>query len=172
VIAAINGHAIGVGLTFPLQCDVRFVAEDAKLSFAFVRRGVIPELASHVILPRVVGFSLAADLLLSGRTFSGREAAEIGLASRALPAEEVLSTAQEYARDLAVNCAPASVALSKRLLWEGVVDSVPAMRRKEERVFAWISRQPDAVEGVVSFVEKRPPRWQLRPSRDLPELES
>jgi enoyl-CoA hydratase/carnithine racemase len=171
VIAAINGHAIGVGLTFPLQCDVRFVAGDAKLSFAFVRRGVIPELASHVILPRVVGFSLAADLLLSGRTFSGREAAEIGLASRALPAEEVLSTAQEYARDLAVNCAPASVALSKRLLWEGVVDSVPAMRRKEDRVFAWISRQPDAVEGVVSFVEKRPPRWQLRPSRDLPELE-
>ena len=168
VVAAINGHAIGVGLTFPLQCDVRFVAEDAKLAFAFVRRGVIPELGSHVILPRVIGLSRAADLLLSGRAITGREAAEMGLASRALPAAEVLPAALAWARDVAVYTAPASVALSKRLLWEGLADSVPAVMRKEEASFAWISRQPDAVEGVVSFVEKRPPRWQLRPSRDLP----
>ena len=170
VIAAINGHAIGVGITFPLQCDVRFVAEDAKLCFAFVRRGVIPELASHVILARVVGLSRAADLLLSGRTFSGREAAELGLASRALPAADVLPAALAWARDVAANTAPASVALSKRLLWEGLVDSVPSVMRKEEAVFRWVSRQPDAVEGVVSFVEKRAPRWQLRPSRDLPDF--
>jgi enoyl-CoA hydratase/carnithine racemase len=171
VAAAMNGHAIGVGMTFALQCDVRWAAEDAKLSFAFVRRGVIPELGSHAILARVVGLSRAADLLFSGRTFRGREAAELGLASAALPAAEVLPTALAWARDVAANTAPASVALSKRLLWEGLVESVPAVMRKEERAFAWIRRQLDAVEGVVSFVEKRPPRWHVRPSRDLPELE-
>src|SRR5262245_63088388 len=88
VLAAINGHAIGVGLTYPLQCDVRFVAADAKLAFAFTRRGVAPELGSHFLLPRIVGFSHASDLLISGRTFSGEHAASIGLAARALPAGE------------------------------------------------------------------------------------
>ena len=80
-------------------------------------------------------------------------------------------SALAWARDVAANTAPASVALSKRLLWEGLAESVPAVMRKEERAFAWIRRQPDAVEGVVSFVEKRPPRWKARPSRDLPDLE-
>ena len=169
VIAAINGHAIGVGLTLPMQCDLRFVAEDAKLAFAFVRRGVIPELASHVIVSRVAGLSRAADLLLSGRTFSGREAAELGIASRALPAAEVLPAALAWAREVALHAAPGSVAVSKRLLWEGVADSVPAMLAKEEALFAWVRRQPDAIEGVVSFVEKRPPSWKVRPSADLPD---
>jgi enoyl-CoA hydratase/carnithine racemase len=172
VIAAINGHAIGVGLTFPMLCDVRFVAEDAKLAFAFVRRGVIPELASHVIVSRVAGLSRAADLMLSGRTFTGREAAELGLASRALPTAEVLPAALAWARDVAANTAPASVALSKRLLWEGVADSVPSMLRKEEKLFEWVRHQPDAVEGVVAFVEKRPASWKLHPSTDLPEWPS
>jgi enoyl-CoA hydratase/carnithine racemase len=160
VIAAMNGHAIGVGLTMPMQCDVRYVAEDAKLAFAFVRRGVIPELASHVIVSRVAGLSRAADLLLSGRTFSGREAAEMGLVSRALPAVQVLPEALAWARDVAANAAPASVAISKRLLWEGVADSVPASLRKEEKLFDWIRKQPDAVEGVVAYVEKRAPQWK------------
>ena len=91
VVAAINGHAVGVGITYALMCDRRFVAEDAKIAFAFVRRGVLPELASHAILPRLVGLDAAADLLLSGRTISGREAASLGLAARALPAGEVLN---------------------------------------------------------------------------------
>jgi enoyl-CoA hydratase/carnithine racemase len=169
VVAAINGHAIGVGLTLPMQCDVRFVAEDAKLAFAFVRRGVIPELASHVIVSRVAGLSRAAELLLSGRTFSGREAAELGLASRALPAAEVLPAALAWAREVALHAAPVSVAISKRLLWEGVADSVPAMLRKEEAIFGWVRRQPDAIEGVLAFVEKRPASWKCRPSQDLPD---
>lgn len=168
VVAAINGHAIGVGLTFPMTCDVRFVAEDAKLQFAFVRRGVIPELASHAIVPRVVGFSRAADLLLSGRMFSGREAAELGLASRALPASEVLPAALAYAREFRL-AAPVSVALSKRLLWEGFGLDAPAMMRREGRLFAWAGRQADAREGVLAFLEKREPVWKLRPSVDRPE---
>src|SRR5688572_17749652 len=120
VIAAINGHAVGVGLTYPMQCDVRYVAEDAKLAFAFVRRGAIPELASHAIVPRVAGFSVAAELLLSGCTFSGREAAELGIASKALPADEVLPAARELASDIARNTAPVSVAVSKQLLWQSI----------------------------------------------------
>jgi len=168
VVAAINGHAIGVGITFPMTCDIRFVAEDAKLQFAFVRRGVIPELASHAIVPRVVGFSRAADLLLSGRMFSGREAAELGLASRALPASEVLPAALAYAREFRL-AAPVSVALSKRLLWEGFGLDAPAMMKREGRLFAWAGRQADAREGVVSFLEKREPAWKLRPSVDRPE---
>src|SRR5947207_8179010 len=91
VIAAINGAAVGVGITYPLLADVRFVADDAKISFAFVRRGMMPELASHAILPKVVGLSNAADLLLTGRMISGEEAARIGLASAALPRDEVLA---------------------------------------------------------------------------------
>ena len=113
MIAAINGHAIGVGLTYPLQCDVRFVATDAKLSFAFTRRGVAPELGSHFLLPRIVGFSHAADLLISGRTFDGSHAAAIGLASQALPADAVLTSALEYAHDIARNCSPTSCAIGK-----------------------------------------------------------
>ena len=168
VIAALNGHAIGVGLTFPMTCDLRYVAEDAKLQFAFVRRGVLPELASHVIVPRVVGLSRAADLLLSGRIFLGREAAELGLASQALPASEVLPAALAKAREFRLS-APVSVALSKRLLWEGLGLDATEMMKREAPLFAWIGRQPDAREGVVSFLEKREPSWKLRPSVDLPE---
>ena len=169
VIAALNGHAVGVGITYPMLCDVRFVAEDAKLQFAFVRRGVLPELASHVIVARVVGLSNAADLLLSGRVVRGREAAELGLATQALPADEVLPAALERAREIAINTAPVSVALSKRLLWEGIVSSVPDMMKREGKIFAFLGNQPDAREGVVSFLEKRPPEWKLSPSRDKPE---
>jgi enoyl-CoA hydratase/carnithine racemase len=168
VLAALNGHAIGVGITFPMTCDVRYVAEDAKIQFAFVRRGVIPELASHAIVPRVIGLSRAADLLLTGRIISGREAAELGLASRALPRDEVLPAALAHAREFRL-AAPASVALSKRLLWEGLGSTALEMMRRETPLFAWVAGQPDAREGVVAFLEKREPAWKLRPSRDLPE---
>jgi enoyl-CoA hydratase/carnithine racemase len=169
VIAAINGHAIGVGITYPLLADVRIVAADAKISFAFVRRGVLPELASHAILPRVVGFSNAADLLLSGRTITGTEAAARGLASQALPAAEVLPAAQAWARDLAVNAAPVSVAAAKRLLWQNLVGDIEATTKREVPLFAWFGRQPDAKEGVTSFIEKRPPAWTMSTTNDFPD---
>jgi enoyl-CoA hydratase/carnithine racemase len=169
VIAAINGHAVGVGLTLAMQCDLRLVAREAKLAFSFVRRGIIPELGSHSILPRVIGFSRAADLLLSGRTFRGEEAAELGLASEALPAEAVVPRAREWARDVAQNAAPASVAIAKRLLWEGVTETPPETMAKEKSLLEWVGKQADAAEGVRSFLERRPPEWKLRPSVDLPE---
>ncbi|HET9691496.1 MAG TPA: enoyl-CoA hydratase-related protein [Acidimicrobiales bacterium] len=159
VIAAINGHAVGVGITWPLQCDIRLVAEEAKLAFAFVRRGVLPELASHVILPRLCGISRASELLLSGRTFLGAEAVDYGVATRALPAAEVLPAAMAMAADMAANTAPVPVALAKRLLWEGLGVDLKAFRRKEDELFAFTTRQPDAAEGPTAFFEKRPPRW-------------
>ncbi len=164
VIAAINGHAIGVGLTFPMMCDVRYVANDAKLAFAFVRRGVIPELGSHAIVPRLIGLSRAAELMLSGRTITGREAAALGLASQALPSGEVVPAAMELAQEIATNAAPASVAITKQLLWSGISSSVPEMMAREAPRFLWVSSQPDSAEGVMSFVEKRPPDWKLTPS--------
>ncbi len=167
VIAAINGHAIGVGITYPMTCDLRFVAEDAKVQFAFVRRGVLPELGSHVIVSRVAGLSHAADLLLTGRIISGRELAQRGLASAAMPAEQVLEAALDRAREFE-KAAPVSVAISKQLLWESL--GVHEMMERENRLFAWTGAQPDAREGVQSFLEKRAPRWSLRPSRDLPQL--
>jgi len=168
VVAAINGHAVGVGLTYPLQCDLRFVAADAKLAFAFVRRGVMPELAAHVLLPRLVGTAVAADLLLSGRTFTGAEAAALGLANRALPADEVLPAALAWARDVATNTAPVSVAIAKRLLWDGLTMTPGEMQRRESELMPWICAQPDAVEGVTAFLERRAPVWTMSPATDRP----
>lgn len=168
VIAAINGPAVGAGLTWPLQADVRYVAEDAKLAFAFVRRGVLPELASHLILPRLCGLSRAAELLLSGRTFLGVEAVEYGVATRALPADEVLPAAMALARDIATNAAPVPVAISKRLLWEGVGIDLAEWRRRETELFTVTTRHPDAREGTVAFFEKRSPVWSGSVSAEFP----
>ncbi|MPY93095.1 MAG: hypothetical protein GEV08_08520 [Acidimicrobiia bacterium] len=167
VIAAINGAAVGVGTTYPLLADLRFVAVDAKISFAFVRRGMIPELSSHAVAARVLGLSGAADLLLTGRMITGRQAADLGLASAALPADQVLPAAIERAQEVTL-AAPVSVAIAKRLLWEPLLADIEATARKENELFAWVGRQADAKEGISSFLERRPPAWTMSPARDLP----
>jgi enoyl-CoA hydratase/carnithine racemase len=106
VIAAINGHAVGIGLTLAMQCDIRLVAAEAKLAFAHVRRGVLPDAHSHWTVPRAIGWARTAELFLTGRHLTGEEAVAVGLASRALPAADVLSAARAVARDIAVHCAP------------------------------------------------------------------
>ena len=106
VIAAINGHAVGIGVTFPMQCDIRIVAEEAKVGLPFVRRGVIAEVNGHWMLPRLIGMAAAADLLLTGRLITGREAAAIGLCSRAVPAADVLPEARRVAEEIATSTAP------------------------------------------------------------------
>jgi len=169
VIAALNGPAVGAGLTWPLQADIRYVASDAKLAFAFVRRGVLPELASHVILPRLAGLSRASELLLSGRTFLGDEAVEYGVATRAFPKEEVLPAAMDLARDIAVNAAPLPVAISKQLIWEGVGIDLDEWRKREGKLFALTIRHPDAREGTVAFMQKRAPEWKGSLAKEFPE---
>lgn len=166
VIAAINGHAVGVGATYALACDIRFMSADAKIGFVFARRGMLSELGSHAILPRVVGLSNASDLLLGGRAITGNEAASIGLVSAAVPTDEVLDVATKRAREMATMSAPMSMAISKRLLWQSM--GVPAMQAQEEPLFDWVSAQADSVEGVASFLEKRDPQWSLSVSTDFP----
>lgn len=117
VIAAVNGHAIGIGLTIALQADVRIVAEDARLAVPQVRHGVVGDAQSHWTLRRLVGTAVAADLLLTGRPLTGREAAARGIASSALPAAAVLPAAIELARDVAAHADPAAVRASKQILW-------------------------------------------------------
>jgi enoyl-CoA hydratase/carnithine racemase len=120
VIAALNGSAVGMGITLPISWDVRFAAADAKYGFVFTRRGLVPEAGSTWMLPRLVGVSRAMELLLSGRIFSGTEGAEMGLFTRALPAGDVLPAAQEFARDLAANTSAVSVAATKALVYNGL----------------------------------------------------
>ena len=171
VIAAINGHAIGVGLTLPLQWDIRIAAKDAKLSFAFVQRGIMPELASTYILPRLIGIARASDLLLTGRIFLGEEAAQLGVVNEALERQQVLPRAREIARYIVEKCAPASVALTKRMIWEHLNANDPfAVSERETRGMARLGRMPDAAEGVLSFVQKRKPEWKLKPS-DVPDVD-
>jgi enoyl-CoA hydratase/carnithine racemase len=173
IIAAINGSAVGVGLTLPLQYDLRVAAAEAKLGFLFVRRGVVTELSSTYILPRLVGIARAADLLLSGRIVTGQEAAQLGLVNEAVPGASVLTRAQAIARDIAENCAPVSVALTKRMLWEHLGGPPPvAVAKREAKALFTLGRMADAREGVTSFLEKRKPRWSLSPTKDIPPLDS
>ena len=170
VIAAINGHAVGVGITYPMLCDIRIVSETAKIQYAMVRRGILPELCSHVLLPRVIGFSRAADLLLTGRLIMGTEAAEMGLASRAVPADEVLAVATEMARDIAINVSPVSAALAKQLMWDGMNTSVDHMIMTEGKLLPGLAAAHDSAEGVRAFFEKRVPLWRSRVSSDIPVI--
>jgi enoyl-CoA hydratase/carnithine racemase len=172
VIAALNGHAIGIGLTLALQADIRIVAADAKYGVVQVRRGVIGDCMSHWILPRLASAAVAAEMLLTGRICDGIEAVARGIATRAVPSGDVVDHAMEIARDIAVNVAPMSAALSKRLLWESLNNGYSA------REVAWMETQlhhrvmgrDDAREGVAAFLGRRAPRWSASVSRDWDEL--
>ncbi|MEL7156931.1 MAG: enoyl-CoA hydratase-related protein [Actinomycetota bacterium] len=166
VICALNGHAVGVGATYALVCDVRLMAPEAKIGFVFSRRGMLSELGSHAVLPRVVGLSNAADLLLSGRAVTAAEAAAMGLVSAVVDGDDLVGEAIGRAQDMAVNGAPVSMALSKRLLWESM--GVAEMARREDPLFDWIAEQADSVEGVSSFLDKREPDWKLSVTDDFP----
>jgi enoyl-CoA hydratase/carnithine racemase len=168
VIAAMNGHAIGLGLTLALQCDLRVVAEEGKYGIVQVRRGVMPDAYSHWTLPRLVGMERAADLLLTGRKLGGAEAAAMGLASRCLPAARVLDAAREMARDIATNTAPLSVAVTKRLLWESPNLSPAEVGHRETELHHHLMGRQDAIEGVMAWLERRPPRWTSSVARDWP----
>ena len=168
VIAALNGHAIGIGLTLALQCDLRIAAIEGRYGILQVRRGVMPDCGAHWTLPRLVGFARAADLLLTGRRFGGEESVALGVASRALPAAEVLPAALEIARDVAAHTAPLSVALTKRLLWQSADLELAEVERIETELHHHLMGRPDAAEGVMAFLERRPPRWTSSVVADWP----
>jgi enoyl-CoA hydratase/carnithine racemase len=173
VIAALNGAVAGVGATLPLQWDIRLAGESTRMTFVFVKRGLVPEAASTWVLPRLVGMSRASELLLTGRLAKAPELLSYGIVSRVLPDAELLPAAQALAREIATETAPVAVALTKRLLWEMASEPDPAVaERLDTQVFGWTTQSPDAREGIKAFLEKRPARWGMSPTRDLPELSS
>jgi enoyl-CoA hydratase/carnithine racemase len=167
VIAAINGHAVGLGLTMTLQCDIRIVANEAKLGIVQARRGILPDLHSHWTLPRLVGHTRATELMLTGRMFRGADALDWGLATEALAAAEVFPRAMELAHEIAAQTAPISVGASKRLLWASALspDEVNALERD---IHLHLMGSADSKEGVMAYMEKRDPEWTLTLSEDWP----
>jgi enoyl-CoA hydratase/carnithine racemase len=171
VIAAINGPAVGVGITMTLPMDIRLAAEDAKMGFVFTRRGIVPEACSSWFLPRIVGISQALEWTTTGRVFPAQEALAGGLVRSVHPAGELLDAARELADEIVEHTSAVSVALARRLLWTmlGAAHPMDAHRADSRAMFSR-GQSGDAREGVTSFLEKRPAEFPDRVSDGLPEL--
>ena len=169
VIAAINGPAVGVGITMTLPMDIRLASTNARMGFVFARRGIIPEACSSWFLPRVVGISKAAEWVYTGRVFDAEEALQAGLISRVVAPEGLLEAARALGREIADHTSAVSVALSRQLLWRMLGADHPMEAHKiDSKCIFWMGQSADAYEGVMSFLEKRPARFTLSPIRDLP----
>ncbi|MDQ2724604.1 MAG: enoyl-CoA hydratase-related protein [Actinomycetota bacterium] len=169
VIAAINGHAVGVGASMTLPMDVRLIAEDAKMGFVFAARGIVPDGAASWFLPRVVGISQALEWCLTGRVFPAAEALAGGLVAAVVPGAELLPRARALAAEMAANVGPVSAAITRQLLWRmQAADHPMVAHRVDSQAIAETGAMADAAEGVMAFLEKRPASWTLKVSRDLP----
>ncbi len=171
VIAAVNGPAVGVGVTMTLPMDVRLASDTARFGFVFTRRGLVPEAASSWFLPRVVGISRALEWVVTGRIFPATEAREGGLVRSIHPPDELLPAARALAREMAEGTSPVSVALSRQMLWRMLGAAHPMdAHRIDSRGIAARGASADAREGVESFLEKRPASFPLRVSDGMPDF--
>jgi enoyl-CoA hydratase/carnithine racemase len=171
VIAAINGPAVGVGATMTLPMDIRLAADDARFGFVFVRRGIVPEACSSWFLPRVVGISQAMEWVATGRVFSAQEALQGRLVRSLHPRDELLDAARALAGEIVDNAAPVSVALARRMMWAMLGAEHPMIaHRADSRAMFHRGQSADVVEGVTSFLEKRPPKFTDRVSDGLPDI--
>ena len=171
VIAAVNGPAVGVGVTMTLPMDIRLASESARFGFVFARRGIVPEAASSWFLPRVVGINKAAEWTYTGRVFPASEALEAGLVRSVHPPDELLPAAYELAREIADNTSAVSVALTRQMLWRMLGEPHPmSAHRIDSRGIDYMGASADAREGVSSFLQKRPAAFTMRPSRDMPDF--
>jgi len=171
VIGAINGPAVGVGATMTLPMDVRLAADDARFGFVFVRRGIVPEAASSWFLPRVVGISQAMEWVATGRVFSAQEALAGRLVRSLHPGDELLAAARALAQEIVNNAAPVSVALARRMMWTMLGAEHPMIaHRADSRAMFVRGQSADVVEGIASFLEKRPPKFTDRVSDGLPDI--
>jgi enoyl-CoA hydratase/carnithine racemase len=159
IVAAVNGACAGLGMVHALVCDVVYTAAEAKWTTAFSRRGLIAEYGLSWVLPRVMGQQRAMDILLSGRVFTGAEAYELGLVNRSVPGESLLAEAQAYARDLAANSSPASMAIIKRQVWNDWDTTLAESAKAATHEMVSSFGRPDFAEGVSSFLEHRPPNF-------------
>lgn len=169
VIAAVRGAAVGAGSTIILPADYRLAATDARFGFVFSRRGLYPEGASTWFLPRLVGLGRAMDWMVSGRVFDAAEALAAGMVHSLHEPADVLDRAYELARDLIRNTAPVSVAVIRQMLYRmSPLDSPFPVQRLDSRLIAGCATSPDAVEGIMSFLQRREPRWSGEVPKDLP----
>src|SRR5207253_602477 len=169
VIAAINGPAVGFGATMTLPMDIRIASSSARMGFVFSRRGVVPEACSTWFLPRLVGIQQAAEWVYTGRVFDAEEARRGGLVSRVVPPEALMPTARALAREIADHTSAISVALCRQMMWKLLgADHPMEAHRLDSRGMDWTGRSADAREGISAFLEKRPARFPLRPSQDMP----
>lgn len=171
VIAAINGPAVGFGVTMTLPMDIRLVARGARLGFVFTRRGIVPEACSSWFLPRLVGISQAMEWVATGRVFDAEEALAGGLVRSVHEPDALLEAAYAIAGEIAEHGAPVSVALSRQMLWKMLGADHPMEAHKvDSRAMQGLGRSHDAYEGVQSFLEKRPPHFTMGPSQDMPSV--
>jgi enoyl-CoA hydratase/carnithine racemase len=171
VIAAINGPAVGVGITMTLPMDVRLAATSARMGFVFARRGIVPEACSSWFLPRLVGIQQAAEWVYTGHVFSADEALAGRLVSRVVAPETLIHTARTLAREMTDGTSAVAIALARQLMWRMLGADHPMEAHKvDSKCIYWIGRSPDAYEGVAACLEKRPAQFSMRPSRDLPDF--
>jgi enoyl-CoA hydratase/carnithine racemase len=171
VIAAVNGAAVGVGVTMQLAMDIRMASTDARYGFVFSRRGINPEACSSWFLPRLVGVQTALEWCYSGRVFPAQEAHDRGLVRSLHAPEDLLPAARALAREIADNTAPVSIALTRQLIWRMAGASHPMeAHMADSRGIQARGAMADAKEGVVSFLEKRLPRYPDKVSTDLPNI--
>jgi enoyl-CoA hydratase/carnithine racemase len=169
VIAACNGHAVGAGMGLAAQADMRILANEGKYGFLQTRRGVVADFAIEYVLPRLVGFERAFELLVRAQRLSGEEAVAWGLASRSLPAADVLDAALQIAGDMSRSCAPLVAGMHKRLLWRGLDMSRGDLAALESRALNYTMARADAVEGGMAYLEKRKPNWSGSVSQEWPD---
>ena len=169
IIGAINGAAVGVGVTMTLPMDVRLASTEAKFGFVFARRGIVPEACSSWFLPRVVGISQALEWAYSGRVFPAAEAHEAGLVRSVHAPDDLLPAARELARSFADETSALSVSTTRQMLWRMLGADHPMEAHKvDSRMVQELGAGPDAAEGVSSFLEKRPAEFRGKPSSQLP----
>ena len=169
VIGAINGHAVGVGVTMTLPMDIRLASTEAKIGFVFAKRGIVPEAASSWFLPRLVGISQALEWTYSGKVFMADEAHQAGLVRSLHAPDDVVPAARELAATFADGTSAVSVATTRQLLWRMLGADHPMEAHKvDSRMIDELGRGVDVAEGVMSFLEKRPPEFPGKPSTDMP----
>jgi enoyl-CoA hydratase/carnithine racemase len=170
LIAAINGPAVGVGITQTLPMDIRLASDTAKIGFVFAKRGLVPEACSSWFLPRIVGISKAMEWVATGRVFLAEEARAAGLVSEVLPPDELLPRARALAAEIAEGTSAVSIALSRQMLWRMLGADHPMEAHKlDSRGIHFMGSSADVREGVKSFLDKRPPRFEMRVSKDMPD---
>lgn len=171
VIGAINGAAVGIGMTMQLPMDMRLASTGARFGFVFARRGITPEAASTWFLPKLVGMQTALEWCFTGRVFNAEEALQRGLVRSLHAPEDLLPAARALAREIADNAAPVSVALTRQMLWRMAGQPHPMdAHRVDSRAIQSRGQSADAREGIAAFFEKRPPHYPNTVSGDMPDF--